>query len=110
MTGVTESRTYLPAGNAELLCGTVEKVYVERTPAGLYCFVSYRMAEDDDPYGAYNMTFLDRNMERFPSGMYMSGRIDVDNFPEAVAMHFISVDEMPESMFLRQGDSIIELR
>lgn len=110
VTGVIESRTYLPVTEGDLGYGTVEQIYVERTPAGLYCFVTLRMAEDGDPYGAYNMTFLDQNMEHYPNGMYMSGYIDTDNFPEVLAMHFLSVDEMPESFFLKQGNSTIEFR
>lgn len=114
VTGVMESRTYLPVGNAELDDGTVGQIYVEHTPAGLYCFVSMRMADETaDPYSvhnAYNMTLLDENMERYPTGMYMSGSIDTDNYPEVLMMRFLSVDEMPEHIYLRQGDRTLEFR
>lgn len=111
VTGVTETRTYRPVGEAEMDGKMIEQVYAEHTPAGIYCFVTYRVTDEDaDPYDAYNMTFLDADMQRYPYGMYMSGSIDTDNFPEVTVKHFLSVDELPESIFLRQGEKIIELR
>lgn len=111
VTGVTESRTYLPVAENDLGYGIVERMDVEHAPAGLYCFVTYRVTDEDaDPYSAYNMMFLDENMAYYPTGMYMSGSIDTGNFPEVVAMHFLSADEMPECIYLRQGDRTIEFR
>ena len=114
VTGVIETKTYKPVGDGDLGGVTVEHVYVERTPVGLYTYTTLRLADEtSNEDRRFSIRFLTAEDERFPySGLYQSGYIDDTNAPEIKVMEFISADDMPEAMHIynRMNDMTIEIR
>lgn len=107
VTGVVETKTYLPDGDDDLGWCTVEKVDAERTAAGMYVYISLTASGD----GRGWVECLDANQQEYPrNDMYSTTHIDRDDYPHIVFMTYYSTDELPDPLYLQSDDKTIRLR
>lgn len=107
VTGVIETRTYLPDGDNDLGWCTVEKVEAERTVAGMYVYMSLTASGD----GRGWVECLDANQQEYPrNDMYSTTHIDRDDFPHIVVMTYYGTDELPDPLYVQSEDIIVRLR
>lgn len=111
VTGVIETKTYTPAEHADLGWAVVERVDVERTPVGLYTYTKLHFTDEEfNVYQAYEIQVLCGPDDQYNTGLYQSGYLEDENYPEVVLMTFVSADEMPETLYLQYDDIEIEVR
>ncbi len=84
---------------------TLDAVYGELTPAGLYLFTDFTAGEKADIDDFDNPQWLDANGKEYAWGLNMSYDINVDNWPKVSMMGLISVDSIPDTLIMSMTDS-----
>lgn len=118
--GVTERKTYLPAGD-NMLCGiAVNSVRAEKTCAGVYLSAALTLPEalaarDAQASGAarstvYEWLYTDARGVPLPGGISLTGGLDDSAWPNVVLHTMIGTDALPGELHLyseKTGASIL---
>ncbi len=84
---------------------TLDAVWGELTPAGLYLFTDFTAAEGADIDDFDVPDWLDADGNRYAWGLNLSYDVNVDQWPKVSMMGLISVDSIPEKIILSMTDS-----
>lgn len=105
--GTLETKTYTPVSDADVGWATLEQIDVERTPAGLYTYLTVTMTDADaDVYRGYGLSVQrTEDPEEITDGLYNAGGIWENDYPRIVLSGFISADEMPEKLCVLDMDT-----
>lgn len=83
---------------------TLDAVYGELTPAGLYLFTDFTAGEEADIDAFDCPQWFDAEGNEYPWGLNLSYGINVDNWPKVSMMGLISVDSIPEKLIMSMKD------
>ena len=83
---------------------TLDAVYGELTPAGLYLFTDFTAGEEADIDAFDCPQWFDAEGNEYPWGLNLSYGINVDNWPKVSMMGLISVDSIPEKLTMSMRD------
>ena len=83
---------------------TLDAVYGELTPAGLYLFTDFTAGEEADIDAFDCPQWFDAEGNEYPWGLNLSYGINVDNWPKVSMMGLISVDSIPEKLTMSMKD------
>ena len=83
---------------------TLDAVYSELTPAGLYLFTDFTAGEEADIDAFDCPQWFDAGGNEYPWGLNLSYGINVDNWPKVSMMGLISVDSIPEKLIMSMKD------
>ena len=83
---------------------TLDAVYGELTPAGLYLFTDFTAGEEADMDAFGCPQWFDADGNEYPWGLNLSYDINVDNWPKVSMMGLISVDSIPEKLIMSMKD------
>ena len=83
---------------------TLDAVYGELTPAGLYLFTDFTAGEEADIDAFDCPQWFDAEGNEYPWGLNLSYGINVDNWPKVSMMGLISVDSIPEKIVMSMKD------
>ena len=100
--GVLETKTFKPVGDRDAGRAMLEKIDVERTPAGLYTRLTVTMTDENaDVYWGYGLK-VQRTEELYEDtwGLYDGGGVAENDYPRIVLSGYISADEMPETLYV----------
>ena len=110
VTGVLETKTYLPVEEADLGWGTLERVDVERTPAGAYAYI--RVLVNDPSIIGHMIEFglRDGNGEPLPRGIYPSSGFDGMERSMGTWLKYFGADELPEALMVRHDGKTFKVQ
>ena len=83
---------------------TLDAVYGELTPAGLYLFTDFTAGEEADIDAFDCPQWFDAEGNEYSWGLNLSYAINVDNWPKVSMMGLISVDSIPEKLTMSMKD------
>lgn len=83
---------------------TLDAVYGELTPAGLYLFTDFTAGEEADIDAFDCPQWFDAEGNEYSWGLNLSYAINVDNWPKVSMMGLISVDSIPGKLTMSMKD------
>lgn len=105
--GTLETKTYLPVEGGEFSWGTLERVDVERTPAGVYAYIRVLVTDPSVNMHRVGCGLRDENDEDLPGGIYPASGFDDSAWPEVTWMDYFGADELPETLMVHiDGESL----
>lgn len=101
VTGALETKTYLPTDGNDLGWGVLERVDVERTPAGAYANIRVLVTDPSTTLHMIGCGLRDENNERLPAGIYPASGFDDTEWPVVTWLQYFGADALPEGLTVR---------
>ena len=108
--GTIETKTYLPVEDAAFSWGILERVDVERTPAGAYGSIRVRVTDPSVDIHRVGCGLRDESGEYLPKGIYMAGGFDDAEWPVVTWLDYFGADELPQTLLVHVDGKDIKVQ